>query len=162
MFHSKSISRTSCLPFSISPPGHRVRICDMQQVFYFLNMGLSYIEMEWPSQELYALAGKTGWGRPNRDDKDDAVSTPTASSAQPEQPQPQQQDQQITPPTNNDWEPKCGTEGVVIHRWVPNHSDSRFRTNYSMPILLIECEEDGNSFYVPVGESGAVDLGAEV
>jgi hypothetical protein len=42
--------------------GHRVRICDMQQVFYFLNMGLSYIEMEWPSHALYALAGKTGWG----------------------------------------------------------------------------------------------------
>ena len=133
----------------------------MQQVFYFLNMGLSYIEMEWPSQELYALAGKTGWGRPTRETKIDD-STSTVSSVRPEQTPSPQQHQQITPPTNNDWEPKCGTEGVVIHRWVPNHSDSRFKTNYSMPILLIECEEDGTSFYVPVGESGAVDLGAEV
>lgn len=126
-----------------------MRICDKLQVFYFLNMGLSFVEMEWPSPELYALAGKNRWRHPV---------SPSPDADQQQQAQSQQQNQPIL----KDWEPKCGTEGVVIHRWVPNHSDSRYRTNHTMPILLIECEEGKNSFFVPVGESGAVDLGAEV
>ena len=145
----------------------------MQQVFYTLNRGLSYIEMEWPSPELYAVAGKTGWARKGFGSSSaSATSTDvTAAAGEVEIEDPSRQRPSsstltaastTTTTSDKDWEPKCGTEGVVIHRWVPNHAEAQFRTNYSMPILLIECEDDGHNFYVPVGESGAVDLGAEV
>lgn len=47
------------------------------------------------------------------------------------------------------WLPEEGMEGVVVHRWVPNHPDSRQRSHVDRVILLLQIEDK----YVPIAES---------
>ncbi|XP_075233994.1 pecanex isoform X2 [Lycorma delicatula] len=58
----------------------------------------------------------------------------------------------------HDWLPEKGMEGQVVHRWVPLHKDPRRRSHVDRTILLVKIEDK----YVPIAESGVVDLGAEV
>ncbi|XP_050441269.1 pecanex-like protein 1 isoform X2 [Adelges cooleyi] len=57
-----------------------------------------------------------------------------------------------------DWLPEKGMEGLVVHQWVPNHRDLSRRSHVDKTILLIKIDER----YVPIAESGVLDLGAEV
>lgn len=47
------------------------------------------------------------------------------------------------------WLPEIGMEGMVVHRWVPNHPDSRQRSHVDRVILLLQVEDK----YVPIAES---------
>ncbi|XP_057368730.2 pecanex-like protein 1 [Daphnia carinata] len=47
------------------------------------------------------------------------------------------------------WLPEAGMEGLVVHRWVPNHPDSRQRSHVDRVILLLLMEDK----YVPIAES---------
>ncbi|XP_050407422.2 pecanex-like protein 1 [Patella vulgata] len=58
----------------------------------------------------------------------------------------------------NDWRPSKGTEGSVVHRWVPGHRDPNKRSHVDKTILLVQIGER----YVPVADSGVLELGAEV
>lgn len=49
-----------------------------------------------------------------------------------------------------DWTPKVGMIGYVVHYWQPNHPDVFFRSNVNRTLLLLQI---GNHF-VPVGENG--------
>ncbi|XP_050525456.1 pecanex-like protein 1 [Daktulosphaira vitifoliae] len=57
-----------------------------------------------------------------------------------------------------DWLPEKGMEGLVVHQWIPNHRDLSRRSHVDKTILLIKIDER----YVPIAESGVLDLGAEV
>jgi hypothetical protein len=56
------------------------------------------------------------------------------------------------------WTPEKGMEGTVIHRWIPCHRDIRQRSHVDHTILLIHIGDK----YIPIAESGVIDLGAEV
>lgn len=56
------------------------------------------------------------------------------------------------------WIPMKGMEGVIIHRWAPCHRDILRRSHVDKTILLIQMGDK----YVPIGESGVMELGAEV
>ncbi|XP_030379879.1 protein pecanex [Scaptodrosophila lebanonensis] len=49
-----------------------------------------------------------------------------------------------------DWEPSAGMVGHVVHCWVPNHTDARFRSHINRCVYLVEIGEH----YVPVEELG--------
>ncbi|XP_053240525.1 pecanex-like protein 1 isoform X1 [Podarcis raffonei] len=57
-----------------------------------------------------------------------------------------------------DWSPQEGMEGHVIHRWVPCSRDPGSRSHIDKTILLVLIEDK----YVPVIETGVLELGAEV
>ncbi|KAL5008557.1 hypothetical protein ScPMuIL_014138 [Solemya velum] len=56
------------------------------------------------------------------------------------------------------WIPMKGMEGVVVHRWAPCHRDILRRSHVDKTILLIQMGDK----YVPIGEPGVMELGAEV
>ncbi|XP_064603904.1 pecanex-like protein 1 isoform X2 [Liolophura sinensis] len=56
------------------------------------------------------------------------------------------------------WAPVKGMEGSVVHKWMPCHADPGRRSHVDKTILLVQI---GDKF-VPVSESGIIDLGAEV
>lgn len=49
-----------------------------------------------------------------------------------------------------DWEPLEGMVGYIVHYWQPNHSNTRFRSNFNRTLFLIQIGEH----FVPVSESG--------
>ncbi|KAI8505516.1 hypothetical protein Bbelb_167050, partial [Branchiostoma belcheri] len=51
-----------------------------------------------------------------------------------------------------------GMEGTVVHRWLPCHRDAARRSHVDKPILLVSIEDN----FVPIAESGVLDLGAEI
>nr|XP_014348542.1 PREDICTED: pecanex-like protein 1 [Latimeria chalumnae] len=57
-----------------------------------------------------------------------------------------------------EWNPQEGMEGHVIHRWVPCSRDPGSRSHIDKTILLVQIEDK----YVPIVESGVIELGAEV
>ncbi|XP_012936159.1 pecanex-like protein 1 [Aplysia californica] len=57
-----------------------------------------------------------------------------------------------------EWTPKKGMEGTVVHRWTPGHTDPVKRSHVDRNILLVQLKDH----YVPIAESGVLDLGAEV
>ncbi|XP_067847373.1 pecanex-like protein 1 isoform X4 [Heptranchias perlo] len=57
-----------------------------------------------------------------------------------------------------DWSPQEGMEGHVIHRWVPCSREPSSRSHIDKTILLVQIEDK----YVPIIESGVLELGAEV
>lgn len=48
------------------------------------------------------------------------------------------------------WTPCVGMVGYVVHYWLPNHADQRFRSHVNRTLYLIEIGDH----YVPVGEFG--------
>lgn len=56
------------------------------------------------------------------------------------------------------WAPVKGMEGSVVHKWMPCHADPGRRSHVDKTILLVQI---GDKF-VPVSETGIIDLGAEV
>ncbi|XP_025105785.1 pecanex-like protein 1 isoform X5 [Pomacea canaliculata] len=57
-----------------------------------------------------------------------------------------------------EWVPRVGMEGTVVHRWQPGHRDVTRRSHLDKTILLMQLHDR----YVPIAESGVIDLGAEV
>ncbi|XP_014242647.1 pecanex-like protein 1 isoform X3 [Cimex lectularius] len=57
-----------------------------------------------------------------------------------------------------DWVPLPGMEGQVVHKWVPCHRDITRRSHVDRTILLVKIEER----YVPIAESGIIDLGPDL
>ncbi|XP_072121790.1 pecanex-like protein 1 isoform X2 [Mobula birostris] len=57
-----------------------------------------------------------------------------------------------------DWNPREGMEGYVIHRWVPCSREPSSRSHIDKTILLVQIEDK----YVPIIETGVLELGAEV
>ncbi|XP_069049500.1 pecanex-like protein 1 isoform X2 [Lepisosteus oculatus] len=57
-----------------------------------------------------------------------------------------------------DWSPQEGMEGHVIHRWVPCSRDPGSRSHIDKTILLVQIEDK----FVPIVETGVIELGAEV
>uniref|UniRef100_UPI00398F0DFE pecanex-like protein 1 isoform X4 n=1 Tax=Pristiophorus japonicus TaxID=55135 RepID=UPI00398F0DFE len=57
-----------------------------------------------------------------------------------------------------DWSPQEGMEGYVIHRWVPCSREPSSRSHIDKTILLVQIEDK----FVPIIESGVLELGAEV
>ncbi|XP_055496805.1 pecanex-like protein 1 isoform X3 [Leucoraja erinacea] len=57
-----------------------------------------------------------------------------------------------------DWSPREGMEGYVIHRWVPCSREPSSRSHIDKTILLVQIEDK----YVPIIETGVLELGAEV
>ncbi|XP_072342156.1 pecanex-like protein 1 isoform X5 [Scyliorhinus torazame] len=57
-----------------------------------------------------------------------------------------------------DWSPQEGMEGYVIHRWVPCSREPSSRSHIDKTILLLQIEDK----YVPIIESGVLELGAKV
>ncbi|XP_066281752.1 pecanex-like protein 1 isoform X2 [Branchiostoma lanceolatum] len=57
-----------------------------------------------------------------------------------------------------DWSPREGMEGTVVHRWLPCHREAVRRSHVDKPILLVSIDDN----FVPIAESGVLDLGAEV
>ena len=194
----------SAIYFPVSTSGHRVRISDVQQV-----MGQSRAEIsEWPSfvplnEAAFASSSATSPGSGGSNNNSGSGGHRRRNSSSVKKNDSSSSSRSTTPVTSftttpsstliktpsPDWTPKCGTEGVVVHRWLPTTSSTvnnaadgaSARTTVSMtmttstnsstletpqltttPILLLRCEEDGQTFFVPVAESGAMDLGAEV
>lgn len=57
-----------------------------------------------------------------------------------------------------DWTPKKGMEGTLVHRWVPGHTDPARRSHIDKNIVLVQLRDN----FVPIAETGVLDLGAEV
>ncbi|CAL1527117.1 unnamed protein product [Lymnaea stagnalis] len=57
-----------------------------------------------------------------------------------------------------DWTPKKGMEGTVVHRWTPGNTDPTKRSHTDKTIILVQLKDH----FVPIAESGVLDLGAEV
>ncbi|XP_067895654.1 pecanex-like protein 1 isoform X5 [Heterodontus francisci] len=57
-----------------------------------------------------------------------------------------------------DWSPQEGMEGYVIHRWVPCSREPSCRSHIDKTILLVQIEDK----YVPIIESGVLELGSKV
>ncbi|RUS71347.1 hypothetical protein EGW08_020890, partial [Elysia chlorotica] len=57
-----------------------------------------------------------------------------------------------------DWTPKKGMEGTLVHRWVPGHADPVRRSHTDKSIVLVQLRDH----FVPIAETGILDLGAEV
>ncbi|XP_078089549.1 pecanex-like protein 1 isoform X4 [Mustelus asterias] len=57
-----------------------------------------------------------------------------------------------------DWSPQEGMEGNVIHRWVPCSREPSSRSHIDKTILLVQIEDK----YVPIIETGVLELGAKV
>ncbi|XP_028678175.1 pecanex-like protein 1 isoform X2 [Erpetoichthys calabaricus] len=57
-----------------------------------------------------------------------------------------------------DWCPQEGMEGQVIHRWVPCSRDPSSRSHIDKAILLMQIDDK----FVPIIETGVIELGAEV
>ncbi|KAL0829074.1 hypothetical protein ABMA28_003937 [Loxostege sticticalis] len=56
------------------------------------------------------------------------------------------------------WVPLAGMDGLVVHKWTPNHRDPKLRSHVDKSILLIEIDDK----FVPIAESCVQDLGDEV
>ncbi|XP_021944333.1 pecanex-like protein 1 isoform X3 [Folsomia candida] len=56
------------------------------------------------------------------------------------------------------WVPEDGMEGVCVHKWTPGHRDPQCRSITDKTILLLKIDDK----YVPIQESGVIDLGHEV
>uniref|UniRef100_A0A146LST4 Pecanex-like protein n=1 Tax=Lygus hesperus TaxID=30085 RepID=A0A146LST4_LYGHE len=57
-----------------------------------------------------------------------------------------------------DWVPLSGMEGQVVHKWIPCHRDITRRSHVDRTILLVKIEDR----YVPIAESGVLDLGPDL
>ncbi|XP_014279000.1 pecanex-like protein 1 isoform X1 [Halyomorpha halys] len=57
-----------------------------------------------------------------------------------------------------DWVPLPGMEGQVVHKWVPCHREITKRSHVDRTILLVKIDER----YVPIAESGVIDLGPDL
>lgn len=58
------------------------------------------------------------------------------------------------------WVPERGTEGLVVHRWIPCHRELKRRSHIDKTILLLSVRD--GKYFVPVLESGVVDPGLTV
>ncbi|RVE48182.1 hypothetical protein evm_007136 [Chilo suppressalis] len=56
------------------------------------------------------------------------------------------------------WVPLAGMDGLVVHKWTPNHRDPKLRSHVDKSILLIEIDDK----FVPIAENCVQDLGDEV
>ncbi|GBP53300.1 Pecanex-like protein 1 [Eumeta japonica] len=56
------------------------------------------------------------------------------------------------------WIPLAGMDGLVVHKWTPNHRDPKLRSHVDKSILLVQIEDK----YVPISENCVQDLGDEV
>ncbi|XP_063385442.1 protein pecanex [Cydia fagiglandana] len=56
------------------------------------------------------------------------------------------------------WVPMPGMDGLVVHKWTPNHRDPKLRSHVDKSILLIQIEDK----FVPIAENCVQDLGDEV
>lgn len=56
-----------------------------------------------------------------------------------------------------DWLPEIGMEGIVVHRWIPNHRDPNRRSNVDRTIVLLKIEDK----FVPISETGVMNCGEE-
>ncbi|CAH2090090.1 unnamed protein product [Euphydryas editha] len=56
------------------------------------------------------------------------------------------------------WVPMAGMDGLVVHKWSPNHRDPKLRSHVDKSILLLQLEDR----FVPIAESCVQDLGDEV
>ncbi|CAB0008234.1 unnamed protein product [Nesidiocoris tenuis] len=57
-----------------------------------------------------------------------------------------------------DWVPQPGMEGQVVHKWTPCHRDITRRSHVDRIILLVKIDDR----YVPIAESGVLDLGPDL
>ncbi|CAK1542907.1 unnamed protein product [Leptosia nina] len=56
------------------------------------------------------------------------------------------------------WVPQAGMDGLVVHKWTPNHRDPKLRSHVDKSILLVQIEDR----FVPIAETCVQDLGDEV
>ncbi|XP_050344156.1 pecanex-like protein 1 [Nymphalis io] len=56
------------------------------------------------------------------------------------------------------WVPMAGMDGLVVHKWSPNHRDPKLRSHVDKSILLLQMDDR----FVPIAESCVQDLGDEV
>ncbi|XP_072945543.1 pecanex-like protein 1 isoform X2 [Epargyreus clarus] len=56
------------------------------------------------------------------------------------------------------WVPMAGMDGLVVHKWTPNHREPLLRSHVDKSILLLQIEDK----FVPVAEHCVHDLGDEV
>ncbi|XP_053608711.1 pecanex-like protein 1 isoform X2 [Plodia interpunctella] len=56
------------------------------------------------------------------------------------------------------WVPSAGMDGLVVHKWTPNHRDPKLRSHVDKSILLIQIDDK----FVPIAENCVQDLGDEV
>ncbi|XP_022112780.2 pecanex-like protein 1 isoform X1 [Pieris rapae] len=56
------------------------------------------------------------------------------------------------------WVPQAGMDGLVVHKWTPNHRDPKLRSHVDKSILLVQIDEK----FVPIAETCVQDLGDEV
>ncbi|CAG4961455.1 unnamed protein product [Colias eurytheme] len=56
------------------------------------------------------------------------------------------------------WVPQAGMDGLVVHKWTPNHRDPKLRSHVDKSILLVQIEDR----FVPIAEHCVQDLGDEV
>ncbi|XP_063894609.1 pecanex-like protein 1 isoform X2 [Helicoverpa armigera] len=56
------------------------------------------------------------------------------------------------------WVPLAGMDGLVVHKWTPNHRDPKLRSHVDKSILLIQIDDK----FVPIAENCVQDLGDEV
>ncbi|XP_028037155.1 pecanex-like protein 1 [Bombyx mandarina] len=56
------------------------------------------------------------------------------------------------------WVPAPGMDGLVVHKWTPNHRDPKLRSHVDKTILLVQIDDK----YVPIAENCVHDLGDEV
>ncbi|KAG6453725.1 hypothetical protein O3G_MSEX008304 [Manduca sexta] len=56
------------------------------------------------------------------------------------------------------WVPMAGMDGLVVHKWTPNHRDPKLRSHVDKSILLIQIDDK----FVPIAENCVQDLGDEV
>ncbi|XP_073945930.1 uncharacterized protein isoform X1 [Choristoneura fumiferana] len=56
------------------------------------------------------------------------------------------------------WVPMPGMDGLVVHKWTPNHRDPKLRSHVDKSILLVQIDDK----FVPIAENCVQDLGDEV
>ncbi|XP_041981429.1 pecanex-like protein 1 isoform X2 [Aricia agestis] len=56
------------------------------------------------------------------------------------------------------WVPMAGMDGLVVHKWTPNHRDPKLRSHVDKSILLVQIDDK----FVPIAENCVQDLGDEV
>ncbi|CAK1583049.1 unnamed protein product [Parnassius mnemosyne] len=56
------------------------------------------------------------------------------------------------------WVPMAGMDGLVVHKWSPNHRDPKLRSHVDKSILLLQIDDK----FVPIAENCVQDLGDEV
>ncbi|XP_045536966.1 pecanex-like protein 1 isoform X1 [Papilio machaon] len=56
------------------------------------------------------------------------------------------------------WVPMAGMDGLVVHKWTPNHRDPKLRSHVDKTILLVQIDDK----FVPIAENCVQDLGDEV